>query len=85
MLVPGHARILGNEKTDQHAKAALKGVIDRAHKTVSYDWKNWINKKQHERRQAEWASSENSMVTLKPDIKKKQHTNTHEERTGDRS
>jgi ribonuclease HI len=76
MWVPGHAGILGNEKADQHAKAALKGEIDRTHKTVPDDWKNWINKKQHERRQAEWATSENSMVTLKPEIKRNNNTQT---------
>jgi ribonuclease HI len=42
MWVPGHAGIQGNEKADQHAKAALIGEIDRIHKTVPDDWKYWI-------------------------------------------
>jgi hypothetical protein len=40
----GHAGIQGNEKADQHTKAALIDEIDRTHKTVPDDWKNWVKK-----------------------------------------
>jgi ribonuclease HI len=41
MWVPGHAGIQGNEKADQHAKAALQGKTNKNYKTVAEDWKNW--------------------------------------------
>jgi ribonuclease HI len=40
MWVPGHGRIQGNEKADQHAKAALHGETNKNYKTVAEDWKN---------------------------------------------
>jgi ribonuclease HI len=36
--VLGHG---SNEEADQHATAALKGEIDRTHKTVQDDWKSY--------------------------------------------
>jgi hypothetical protein len=70
MWVPGHAGIQGNEKADQHAKAALQGETNKNYKTVAEDWKNWIREEQEGIRQAEWTSSDNPMVTVKPRIKK---------------
>jgi hypothetical protein len=70
MWVSGHARIQENEKADQHAKTALQGYTNKNSKTVAEDWKNWIRKKQEEIRQAEWTSSDNPMVTIKPRTKK---------------
>jgi hypothetical protein len=70
MWVPGHAGIQGNEKAKQHAKATLQGETNKNYKTVAEDWKNWIRKKQEGIRQAEWTSSDNPMVTVKPRIKK---------------
>jgi hypothetical protein len=80
MWVPGHSGIQGNEKADQYATPALKGEIAWTYKTVPDDWKNWIKKKQHERRQgqAEWASSENPMVTLTTE----KETTTHKHSRG---
>jgi ribonuclease HI len=40
MWVSGHAGIQGNEKADQHAKAALEGETNKNYKTVADDWKN---------------------------------------------
>jgi ribonuclease HI len=57
MWVPGHARIWGNEKANQHAKAALQEEANNNYKTVADDWKNWIKEKQEGIRQAEWTSS----------------------------
>jgi hypothetical protein len=48
----------GNEKADQHAKAALQGEINKNCKIVVEDWKNWIREKQEGIRQAEWTSLE---------------------------
>jgi hypothetical protein len=62
MWVPGQG--------DQHAKAALQGETKKNYKTVAEDWKNWIRKKQEGISQAEWTSSDNKMVTVKPRIKK---------------
>jgi hypothetical protein len=70
MWVVGHAGIQGNEKADQHAKAALQGETNKKYKTVAGYWKNWIRKKQEGIRQAEWTSSDNRMVTVKPRTKK---------------
>jgi ribonuclease HI len=39
MWVPGHAEIQGNEKADQHAKAALQEETNKNYKTVAEDWK----------------------------------------------
>jgi ribonuclease HI len=41
MWATGHAGIQGNEKTDQHAKAALISEIHQTHKTAPDDSKNW--------------------------------------------
>jgi hypothetical protein len=60
----------GIQKADQHAKAALRGEINKNYKTGAEDWKNWIREKQEGIRQAEWTSSENPMVTVKPRIMK---------------
>jgi hypothetical protein len=68
------AGIQGNEKADQHAKAALQGKTNKNYKTVAEDWKNWIREKQEGIRQAEWTSSENPMVTVKPRIKENNGT-----------
>jgi ribonuclease HI len=40
MWVLRHAGIQGNEKTDQHVKAALQGETNKNYKTVAEDWKN---------------------------------------------
>jgi hypothetical protein len=77
MWVPRHAGIQGNEKADQHAKVALYGETNKNYKTVAEDWKNWIRKKQEGIRQAEWTSSDNPMVTVKPRIKKKITAHRH--------
>jgi hypothetical protein len=55
---------------DQHAKAALQGETNKNYTTVAEDWKNWIRENQEGIRQAEWTSPDNTMVTLKPRIKK---------------
>jgi hypothetical protein len=55
-----------NEEADQHAKAALQR---KTYKTIAEDWKNWIREKQEGIRQAEWTSSHNPMITVKPRIK----------------
>jgi ribonuclease HI len=39
MWVLGHAGIQGNEKSDQHAKAALQGETNKNYKTVAEDRK----------------------------------------------
>jgi hypothetical protein len=70
MWVSGHAGIQGNEKADQHAKAALWGETNKNYKTVAEDWENWIRKKQEVIKEAGWTSSDNPMVTVKPRIKK---------------
>jgi hypothetical protein len=61
MWVPGQA--------DQHAKVALQEETNKNYKTVAENWKNWIKEKQEGIRQAEWISSDNQMVTVKPRIK----------------
>jgi hypothetical protein len=71
MWVRGHAGIQGNEKADQRAKAALQEETNQNYKTVAEDWNNWIREKQEEIRQAEWTSFDNTMVTVKPRVKKK--------------
>jgi hypothetical protein len=70
MWVPGHNRIQGNEKEGQHAKATLQRETNKNYKTIAEDWKNWIREKQERIRQAEWISSDNPMLTVKPRIKK---------------
>jgi hypothetical protein len=35
-----HAGIQGNEKADQHTKAALQGETNNNYKTIAEDWKN---------------------------------------------
>jgi hypothetical protein len=70
MWVPGHAGIQGNEKADQHVKAALQGETNKNYKTVAEDWKNWIREKQEGIRQAEWTSSDHPEVTVKSRTKK---------------
>jgi hypothetical protein len=37
MWVPGHAGIQGNEKADQHAKAALQGETKKNYKIAAED------------------------------------------------
>jgi hypothetical protein len=61
-------------KIDRHAKATLQGETNKNHKTVAEDWKNWKREKQERIRQAEWTSSDNSMVTVKQRIKKNNGT-----------
>jgi hypothetical protein len=63
--------IQGNEKADEHAKVKLQEETNKNYKTVAVGWKNWIREKQEGIRQAEWTSSDNPMVTVKPRIKKK--------------
>jgi hypothetical protein len=69
----------------KHAKAELQGETNKNYKTVAEDWTNWIEETQEGIRQAqaEWTSSDNPMVTVKPRIKKnKKCTGTHEKRPG---
>jgi hypothetical protein len=55
-----------NEKADQLAKVALQRKTNKNYKTVAEDWKNYIREKHEGIRQAEWTSSDNPMVTVKP-------------------
>jgi hypothetical protein len=48
----------------------MQGETNKNFKTVAEDWKNSIREKQEGIRQAEWTSSDNPMVTVKPRIKK---------------
>jgi hypothetical protein len=70
MWVQGHAGIQANEKAHQHAKMALQKRTNKNYKTVAENWKNWIREKHEGIRRAEWTSSDNLMVTVKPRIKK---------------
>jgi hypothetical protein len=67
MWVPGHTEIRGNEKAGQHAKAPLQKETNKNYNTVA---ENWIKDKQEGIRQAEWTSSDNPMVIVKPRTKK---------------
>jgi hypothetical protein len=49
---------------------ALQGDTNKNCKTVAEDWKNWIREEQEGIKQAEWTSSDNPMVTVKPSVKK---------------
>jgi predicted secreted Zn-dependent protease len=75
MWAKGHAGIQGNEKTDQHAIAALISEIHQTHKTAPDDCKK-------KRIRMSIIGKLDGDIETK-NKKKQQLTNTHEERTGD--
>jgi hypothetical protein len=58
-------------------KRALQGETNKNYIAIAEDWKNWIREKQEGIRQAEWTSSENLMITVKPRILRKITAHRH--------